>query len=287
MERTTRVQEAIELLYEDENLNSEYSEVIPKIESFFLQLDRILPNYLNSDFFIELAEEVRVNLISNPEYAKRFLEGKMGVITVTYELGSGGLDVAKKVAEKLNYRLIFMEVLPEVAKRLGVPEWKIEGFSEFKYVPSKLSLFDLFQLDKDIIDFGAIFSEKKKDISFEDFREALIKTVTAFAVSNNVVIVGHGAPCILQEYPNSLHVKIEAPFADRVKTYAKRTGKSLEEAERELKKVDEKEALFYKDICNVDLKDISNFHVKLNTSKLGIDIAAEIVLKLHELLIED
>ncbi len=286
MKSLTRIQEAIELLYEDETLVLKYPEVTHKIESFLLKLNQVLPDFLKGDFFVELVGEIKVNLISNPKYRKALLEEKMGVVTVTYELGSGGLDVAKKVAEKLNYRLIFMEILPEVAKRLGVPEWKVEGFTEFKYVPSKLSFFDLFQLDKDIIDFGAFFGGKRKEISLESFREALVKTVTSFAVSNNVVIVGHGAPCILQEYPNSIHVKIEAPFSDRVKTYAEKTGKSTEEAERELKKVDEKEALFYRDICDLNVMDINSFHLKLNTSKLGIDATAEIIIKLHELLVE-
>ena len=282
-----RVQEAVELIYEDESLALCCEDALPKIEDLLLKLDRILPDYIGGDFFVELADTIRINLISNPENKRRFTEEKMGVITVTYELGSMGLDVAKKVAERLGYKLVFTEVLQEVAKRLGVPEWKIENFNEFKYVPSKLSLFDLFQLDKDLIDFGAIFRTEKKEISFEEFREALVKAVTAFAVSNDVVIVGHGAACILQEYPNSLHVKVEAPFADRVKTYAEKTGKSLDSAEKELRKIDEKEVDFYRDICGEDIRSINLFHIKVNTSKVPVEAATEIVVNGFKLLVEE
>ena len=282
-----RVQEAVELIYEDESLALCCEDALSKIEEFLVRLDRILPDYLDEEFFVELADTIRINLLSNPENKRRFTEEKMGVITVTYELGSMGLDVAKSVAEKLGYRVVFTEVLQEVSKRLGVPEWKIEDFNEFKYVPSKLSLFDLFQLDKDLIDFGAIFGTKKKEISFEEFREALVKAVTAFAVSNNVVIVGHGAACILQEYPNSLHIKVEAPFADRVKTYAEKTGKSMSDAEKELKKVDEKEVEFYRDICGEDIRQINLFHLKLNTSKVPVEAATEIVVNTFKLLVEE
>ena len=282
-----RVQEAIEMLYEDESLALCCEEVLPVIEELFVKLDRILPDFVDEEFFLELADSIRINLLSNPEYKRRFTEEKMGVITVTYELGSMGLEVAKKVSEKLGYRMVFTEILQEVAKRLGVPEWKIENFNEFKYVPSKLSLFDLFQLDKDLIDFGAIFGTKKKEITFEEFREALVKAVTAFAVSNNVVIVGHGAACILQEYPNSLHVKVEAPFADRVKTYAEKTEKSLDEAEKELRKIDEKEVMFYKDICGEDVRGINLFHMKINTSKVPVEAAMELVVNGFKLLVEE
>jgi cytidylate kinase len=280
-----RILDAVELLYEDEELALCCPEVLPELEELFARLDRILPENIDGDFFVELAQAIRVNLISNPDYKKRFLEGRMGVITVTYELGSMGLEVARRVAQELGYRLVYTEILSEVAKRLGVPEWKIEDFSEFKYVPSKLSFFDLFQLDKSLIDFGALFGEKKKEITFEEFRDALVKTITAFAVSNNVVIVGHGAACILQEYPNSLHVKIEAPFYDRVKVFAENTGLSVEEAEKQLKKIDAKEAEFYKDLCDEDIKDINLFHLKLNTSKLSVDNAKDLVIDAFKMVV--
>ena len=280
-----RILDAVEFLYEDEELALCCPEVLPKLEEFFLELDRVVPARIDGDFFVELAQAIRVNLISNPDYKKRFLEGRMGVITVTYELGSMGLEVARRVAQELGYRLVYTEILSEVAKRLGVPEWKIEDFSEFKYVPSKLSFFDLFQLDKSLIDFGALFGEKKKEITFEEFRDALVKTITAFAVSNNVVIVGHGSACILQEYPNSLHVKIEAPFYDRVKVFAENTGLSLDEAEKQLKKIDAKEAEFYKDLCDEDIKDINLFHLKLNTSKLSVDNAKDLVIDAFKMVV--
>jgi len=278
VERESRILNAVELLYEDEELALCCQEVVPLIEEFFVKLNQVLPPECDEDFFVELANSIRVNLIANPDYKKRFLEGRMGVVTVTYELGSMGLEVARQVAQELGYKFIYTEIISEVAKRLGVPEWKVEDFSEFKYVPSKLSFFDLFQLDKSLIDFGALFGEKKKEISFEEFREALVKTITAFAVSNNVVIVGHGAACILQEYPNSLHVKVEAPFYDRVKVFAENTGLSVEEAEKQLKKIDSKEVEFYKDLCDEDIREINLFHLKLNTSKLSVDNAKELVV---------
>ena len=283
----SRVDDALDILYEDEELALCCEDVLPAIEKLLYRLDIILPERIGEDFFVEIVDKIRMNLMEDPKYRDKLLEGKMGVVTVTYELGSLGLEVAKSVAEKLGYKLVYTEILSEVAQRLGVPEWKIEEFDEFKYVPSKLSFFDLFQLDKNLIDFGAIFGEKKKEISFEEFREALTKAVTAFAVSNNVVIVGHGAACILQEYPNSLHVKVEAPFADRVKTFADKAGISLEQAEKQLKKVDEKEREFYRDICDEDISKIDLFHLKLNTSKLSVENATELVLKAFNLVVEE
>jgi len=275
-----RIDEAIDILYEDEELALCCDEILPAIEERLRVLDRTLPLSIDSDFFVELVDKIRRELLK-----KGIPEERMGVVTVTYELGSLGLDVAKGIAEKLGYRLVFSEILREVAKRLNVPEWEIEEFNEFKYVSSKLTIFDLFQIDRSFIDFGALFGEKKKDITFEEFREALTKAVTSFAVSNNVVIVGHASACILKEYPGTLHIKVEAPFEDRVKVYSERTGVSLSEAERQLRKIDEKEKEFYRDLCEADITDISLFHLKLNTSKLSVDNAVEVALKAFELVV--
>ncbi len=283
----SRIEEALDIIYEDEQLDELLGERIVDLEGWLIALDKVLPKCLDADFFVELVDKIRGELFRDRAYLQKFLEGKMGVVTVTYDLGSLGLDVARKLADSLGYRVVFSEVMQDVAQRLGVPEWKVEGFSEFKYIPSKLSFFDLFQLDKSLIDFGAIFGEKKKEITFEEFREALTKSVTSYAVSNNVVIVGHAAACILKEYPNTLHVKVEAPFADRVKVYAENTGMDISEAERQLRKIDEKEREFYRDFCDEDISTINLFHLKLNTSRLSVDGAVEVVKKAFSLVVEE
>ncbi len=283
----SRVEEAVDVIYEDEQLDELLGEKIFRLEEWIVTLDRVLPDYLDADFFLELVDKIRGKLFSSRAYLQKFLEGKMGVVTVTYDLGSLGLDVAKKLADTLGYRVVFSEIMQDVAQRLGVPEWKVENFSEFKYIPSKLSFFDLFQLDKSLIDFGAIFGEKKKEITFEEFREALTKSVTSFAVSNNVVIVGHAAACILKEYPNTLHVKIEAPFVDRVKVYAEKTGVDVSEAERQLRKIDDKEMEFYKDFCDEDISKINLFHLKVNTSRLSVEGAVDVIKKAFDFVVEE
>jgi len=137
------------------------------------------------------------------------------------------------------------------------------------------------------VDFGAIFGEKKKEITFEEFREALMKSITAFAVSNNVIIVGHGAACILKEYPNTLHLKVEAPFYDRVKVYAEKEGLSLDEAEKRLEKIDNKEREFYKDVCSEDVSAINLYHLKFNTSKLPVEACVDLAIKAFDLVVKE
>jgi cytidylate kinase len=276
----SRIDEALDILFEDEEIVERSIDFLSSVEG---SLRIFLKNFekLPDEQFFEIIAKIRERILSGDyEDVRKLLEGKMGVITVTYELGALGMEFANKLSKLTGYTVAFSEILEETAKRLGVPEWKVEDFDEFKYVPSKLSLFGMFQLEKSFIDFGAMFGGKKKEeVNFEQFKEALTKAVTAFAVSNKVILVGHGAACILKDYPNCLHVKIEAPFEDRVKTYAERVGVSLSEAQIQLKRIDERERDFYIDVCNTDIKDINLYHLKLNTSKLSVDVAADITFE--------
>jgi len=280
----SRIEDALDILYEDEELALCCENFLPKVEKILDGLDKSLPPFIDEDFFVEIVNLIRDRLLSGD---KKQLEEKMGIVTVTFELGSGGLELAKKISEKLGYKLVFEEILKETAKRLGVPEWKIEEFNEFKYASSKLSFFDMFQLDRDFIDFSAILGKESQEITFERFRETLTKVVVSFAVSNNVVIVGHGSACFLREYPNCLHLKVEAPFADRVRTFAKNYNLSLEEAEKQLRKIDEKEREFYKDMCDADISSIDLFHLKVNTSKIPVEKAVKIAVDTFKLLVEE
>ncbi len=273
----SRVEEAIGMLYEDEVIVESsldfLREVEPELRSFLKQFES-----LPDEKFFEIIAKIREAILSGDyEGVRKLLEGKMGVITVTYELGALGMEFSNALSRLTGYRVAFSEILDETAKRLDVPGWKVENFDEFKYVPSKLSLFGMFQLEKSLIDFGAMFGGKKKEqISFEQFKEALTKAITALAVSNKVILVGHGAACILRDYPNCLHIKVEAPFDDRVKTYAERVGVSLNEAQMQLKRIDDRERDFYLDVCGLDIDRIDLFHLKLNTSKLSVDVAANV-----------
>ena len=66
-----RIQEAVELIYEDESLAECCEDVLPKIEELLIELDKLLPKNLDAEFFLELANTIRVNLISNPDYKKK------------------------------------------------------------------------------------------------------------------------------------------------------------------------------------------------------------------------
>ena len=54
----------------------------------------------------------------------------MAIITISREMGSGGIPIAHKVAEKLGYKLIDGEAIMSVAKEYGLSPEAVEQADE-------------------------------------------------------------------------------------------------------------------------------------------------------------
>ncbi len=282
------IDEAFDILYEDEEIPTELvQELEPLLQTFFEKIAK----RLSQEQFFEIINLVREALLKG-EVGKlrKILEGKMGVVTVTFEFGSKGLELAKEIARVLGYDLFYKEILVQTVKRLGLDTKEIENFDEFNYMAAKLTFFDFLKLESDkLLDFS-IFSRRSEDeeaVTFADFKEMLTKTITNLAFSNNVVLVGHAAVGILRDYPNTVHIKVEAPFEDRVKLVSQKLGISEEEAEDKIKEIDEREKKFYLTIAGVDIKPIDLFHLKLNSSKVSPQTGARVVAELARKVIKD
>ncbi|WP_022846607.1 cytidylate kinase-like family protein [Desulfurobacterium sp. TC5-1] len=285
------IEEAVEIFYEDEEIAEEIDEkALLFMEEKLPAFAEKLPESLRESDFFEIINILRDKLIEGEiNRVKNILEGKMGVVTVTFEYGSKGLEFAKELAKLSGYDVLYKEILIQTAKRLNLPTDKLEEFDDFNYLAAKLSLADFLQFSRKFLDFSILKgeSEEEREVTFEEFKEMLVKVVMNMAFSNNVILVGHGACAILAEYPNTVHIKIEAPMDYRAKLCAEKLGISVEEATERIEQLDERELKFYKDIAGVDIRKIDLFHTKFNSAKLSPATAAKVAYELVKRIAND
>jgi len=55
----------------------------------------------------------------------------MKAITISRQYGSGGGEIAARLAERLNWHLIDHELVARVARELGIPEQRAQGRDEY------------------------------------------------------------------------------------------------------------------------------------------------------------
>ena len=115
------------------------------------------------------------------------------VITIDREYGSGGGVIAKKVAERLGWKLWDQLLTNEIARRLDCDCGTVEKREE-KLDPVVYRLFRAFMRGSYE---GSLNAPRLKIVDADCIREVAEKVVKAAADEGNCVIVGRGSAYIL------------------------------------------------------------------------------------------
>ncbi|HTY77333.1 MAG TPA: cytidylate kinase family protein [Candidatus Bathyarchaeia archaeon] len=184
----------------------------------------------------------------------------MSILTVSHEIGGGGPEIGQKVAEQLGYHYVDQELISDAALRYGVLEEKLSSLDE-----SKPSLFERFD------------AETRRYIT------VLQTAVFEFAEQDRVVLMGRASQWLLRGLPHVLRIRVMAPFDRRVKRLAKKLSGQMGEQTnprtvQDMARRDDQEKLGrMRYLYEVDLRDPSLYDLVINTDKLTIDAAVELV----------
>lgn len=178
----------------------------------------------------------------------------MAIITISREMGSGGIPISHKAAEKLGYTLIDGESIRAVAANYGLTPDAVEKADE------KPPAF----VDK---------MDAQTEIDF--FRVELI--ILEYALKGNVIIYGRGGQDLLQSIDSVLRVRIIAPFEERVERWAEREWLDPELARVLVRKSDQQRAGFIKYYFDRNWEDPLHYDLLINTAKLSNDTAVKLI----------
>lgn len=96
------------------------------------------------------------------------------------------------------------------------------------------------------------------------------------------IILGRCASEILAGQPNVFNVYVVADKEDRIQRIMKKENLSYEEARAMLDQNDKERAAYYNENTGKLWGDVNNYHMILDTSKLGIENCADIMMKYFE-----
>ena len=180
----------------------------------------------------------------------------MAVITISRQTESLGTEIAQEMADKLHYEYLDKEGIAEglTAYGLAVPE--VEKFDE-KSHPFWVNW----------------------QIQGRKFFRAIKTVIYQAARKDNVVIVGRGGQVLLKGIPGVLHVKIIAPFPDRVQRLAARNGGDESELSRILKQDDRDSGGFIRNFFDADWEDLGLYDLTINTRHIPIHTAVDMILQ--------
>lgn len=197
------------------------------------------------------------------------------IITVSRQYAAGGSEVARLVAEALDFGLVDNQLVEEVAARAGLTpeevaqrEESIPGFAE--RVARVLAVSTPEYLGPE----GAAL-QAVPEASLVQLTETVVAEIAA---RGRVVMVGRAAPAVLASHPDALHVRLVAPIPARLARAVERLGLSPEEARVQLERSDENRGRYHRQYYQRNWDDPVNYHMTLNTAALGVEGAVSLVV---------
>ncbi|HUF28132.1 MAG TPA: cytidylate kinase-like family protein [Gemmatimonadaceae bacterium] len=203
----------------------------------------------------------------------------MAIVTISRMYGSGGSDIAARVAQSLGWSLLDNAFVDAVAERLGVPRDEISAREE--RVPSLAErLANAMALGSP--EMMPPLPDTPLPPSEERIIEVTRRVVEEAIGQGPVVLVGRGAQSMLAAREDTIHVFCYAPKPALVARAARRLNVSAEEAERIVDETNRNREQYVKKHWNRSWKAHENYHLCVNTEWLGIAGAAQMIVRLAQ-----
>jgi cytidylate kinase len=211
----------------------------------------------------------------------------MAVITISRQYGSGGDEVAARVCELLDYRYFDKRLMNQLAIEAGLSPTEVVDFSEDNYkVQGFLKrLFErrgaraVARVSTWTDGPGGIKIEHEAELDEAQSITFVQSTIQAAYAMGNIVIVGRGGQALLAGKTDVLHVRIEAPLADRDLRVHEQEKLSLGYAQDVVVKHDRAAAAYLKRFYEIDWADPALYDLIVNTGKLGIEGAVQVIVR--------
>jgi cytidylate kinase len=196
---------------------------------------------------------------------------KVDLITIARQFGAGGSDLAQALSASLGWPVLDREIIHAAAERLHADESRAESVDEYV----------MGALQKLAKGFAMGVPEYAVDPAYEvdpdDVARATHQVIASAAKAVPLIVVGHGVQCLFTSRPNTLHVRVVAPAAQRATCVAERLGLELAAATAEVHARDTQRARYLRHHFGCDNNDPMLYDLQINTAHLAVgDVAAAI-----------
>ncbi len=199
---------------------------------------------------------------------------QMRAITISREYGSGGGEIATRLAKRLGWQLIDHEVVVQVAHDLGVSEAEVEEQDERVegLVAKILKGMQLFEP-------AALVTAPLPAVTdARTYQEALRKVVKSAAATGHVVIIGRGAQVLLARRHDVLHARVVAPLDQRIAYVMVRESLDQVAARSRIQLKDRDRVRYLQEVHNRNPQDAHLYDIVVNTSVLDLESAVDLIL---------
>lgn len=195
------------------------------------------------------------------------------VITVARGFGSGGKEIASKVAARLGISCYENRILTLASQYTGLDE------GEFRQADEKLKGSYLSNILADLPKTLNPKAQKRGFRSNDRLFGYQSEIICRLAETESCVIVGKCADYILKDYKNVISIYIEAPREFCYPRIMKKMNVSEQEAHSLIDKTDKYRADYYKYYTHGNYwTNPVNYDLTLNSARVGVDLCVDVIV---------
>ncbi|MBQ8792140.1 MAG: MATE family efflux transporter [Clostridia bacterium] len=189
------------------------------------------------------------------------------VITIGREFGSGGKYVAEKLAQRLGIKCYDKEILSALSKETSIDIETLEKLDE----KEKSSFWYGCAIN-------TVFANSTTASADDQIFLSQAKIIEELANEGSCVIVGRCSDAILSNRANTVNAFIYSSSQDfKIQRKMDLEGLSRDEAIKKIEQVDKQRANYYNRYSGKVWGNRENYDISIDTSKVGIDGAVEIL----------
>jgi cytidylate kinase len=216
---------------------------------------------------------VHESQINDHALAFQELVGQMRAVTISREYGSGGGEIAQRLATRLGWQLIDYEIVTLLAYRLGISVQEAEEHDEHAAGLVQRLLTNMRSIEPAMLINLPPGMAKPEEV----YHRALHQVVRAAARERHAIIVGRGGQVVLGQRRDVLHIRVIAPLELRIRYVMLREQLDYGAARTRIQMKDRDRRRYLQTQYQCDNADPHLYDLVCNTSVLNLDQVVDII----------
>lgn len=194
------------------------------------------------------------------------------VVTISRQLGSGGAYIGQQLAKKLNMFYANREIISMAAQKLSVLELDLVSRDE------KISSFWQSFLQISPLTQDAFIPPQLMIPGDHELFNVEAGVIERIARDRSAVIIGRCGFHVLRNHPNHVSIFLHGDAALRSSRIRTLYNLSEEDAGKIIAQKDKERAQHCQAITGKGWPDARNYHLSIDTGRVGVDKAVELIL---------
>ncbi|MFA7235275.1 MAG: cytidylate kinase-like family protein [Phycisphaeraceae bacterium] len=208
------------------------------------------------------------------------MDTKRIAVTIARQMGAGGVILGQRIARRLGYAYLDRVILKTVAERTGISDTELSRWDEHlsRFWERLAETFVVAPPE-------AVYTPAPIHIGVRDQQLFQLESqiISEAASRHNVVVIGRGGFWVLRDHPGLVSVYLHAPLRDRIPRVMQAHQIPDERAARTLiEHTDADRMRFIHQMTGRSANDALGYHLSIDTSRAGMDLAEDMVVKLAE-----